>query len=488
MDILNFFLLLIIVYLIHSSYVKFRSIHPNQLSGPIPIPFLGNLHQLGKLPHRTFMSLQKIYGPIFRLYFGDTYTVVVCSLDIAKEIYIDKFDNFSDRSATTTFELHSSNFSGISSGNGEYWKKNKIVVSKALRRINLNELGVYNFLELQVNQLLNIINKDYKNKKQFPIRTFTQKYSISTMFKYVFSEELNLDDNEMSNINNIAKPIDKIFKELGTGKLGDYINLFKPFFYYYSKYTDKHFYNVKEQVKKRYHEHLSNFNSKKHRDLIDYLIEEFGSDEKKIDIVIQIIFDVLLAGIETTALAIELATMILVNNPEVQEKVYDELRSVVGPNRNRVYLTDKSKTLYTNAMIKENFRTHPSGPFGIPRVAKENCYVGDSYFVPKGAQIIVNFFSLSYNEDIYKNCEQYDPNRFLNSTAHISNEEYYTFGLGPRACLGLHLAIDEYYLFITNLILNYKISSVDGNKINYDENYGLTLKPTEFNLVLEPRN
>ncbi|GKV39116.1 hypothetical protein SLEP1_g46928 [Rubroshorea leprosula] len=50
------------------------------------LPFIGNLHQLGKLPHQSLQTLSEKYGPLMLLHFGTVPTLVDCSAEMAQEI------------------------------------------------------------------------------------------------------------------------------------------------------------------------------------------------------------------------------------------------------------------------------------------------------------------------------------------------------------------------------------------------------------------
>ncbi|KAM0947471.1 putative premnaspirodiene oxygenase [Dioscorea sansibarensis] len=53
---------------------------------PWKLPFIGNLHQIGLLPHRSLHKLAEKHGPLMLLKFGQVPTLVVSSSQMAKEI------------------------------------------------------------------------------------------------------------------------------------------------------------------------------------------------------------------------------------------------------------------------------------------------------------------------------------------------------------------------------------------------------------------
>lgn len=150
------FLFSIVLFVICS----FKSSHVKSNLPPSPprLPIIGNLHQLGSLPHHSLKALSEKYGPLMLLQLGSQApTIVVSSADIFQEIIRTHDLVFSDRPRTTGSDILFYGGRDVAfSSYGEYWKQaRKMCVLKLLSLKRVQELQFVR--DEEVDDLVNMI-------------------------------------------------------------------------------------------------------------------------------------------------------------------------------------------------------------------------------------------------------------------------------------------------------------------------------------------
>src|SRR5262249_58084667 len=80
-----------------------------------------------------------------------------------------------------------------------------------------------------------------------------------------------------------------------------------------------------------------------------------------------------LAGHETTAIALSWACFLLAENPRIEAKLVEELRTVLGGREPTA--DDVPRLRYTEMVVKESMRLYPA-VWGIGRRALTDCEIG----------------------------------------------------------------------------------------------------------------
>ncbi|KAF1802379.1 hypothetical protein V8B55DRAFT_1594502 [Mucor lusitanicus] len=194
-----------------------------------------------------------------------------------------------------------------------------------------------------------------------------------------------------------------------------------------------------------------------------------------------------LAGHDTTANAISLCLYNLAKNPDVQQKLREEVTSILGNDPVDVVPTmdDLKKMEYLNLVIRENLRR--SGPVDriISRDATEDFVINGTH-IPKGTQLNIDIGSLHFNPKLWHNPEEFIPERFAPGGENDSHEgfAYLPFGNGARQCIGMNFSLTEQKVVMAMLVRKYLIE-VPKDSIHYDQvqfDMPMTISPESLDL------
>lgn len=143
----------------------------------------------------------------------------------------------------------------------------------------------------------------------------------------------------------------------------------------------------------------------------------------------------LLAGTHTTGTAMAWCFERLLSEPEVRQRVEEELATVVGAQD--VEPAHLSRLPYLDAVIKECLRARPIAPVGGMRLVKRSFALGP-YVLPPGTIVASCAYLTFKRPDLYDDPEAFRPERFLGKRDDPYG--FAAFGGGPRRCLGMSFA------------------------------------------------
>ncbi|KAJ8468878.1 hypothetical protein ONZ51_g9347 [Trametes cubensis] len=116
-------------------------------------------------------------------------------------------------------------------------------------------------------------------------------------------------------------------------------------------------------------------------------------------------------GSDTTYSTIQGIFLALSLHPDVQRKAQAELDAIIGPHRLPDF-EDRESLVYIDAIVKESIRWHNVVPLGVGHcITEDDEFQG--YFLPAGAVLVPNVWSVMHNPQIYPNPEQFNPDRFI---------------------------------------------------------------------------
>lgn len=162
--------------------------------------------------------------------------------------------------------------------------------------------------------------------------------------------------------------------------------------------------------------------------------------------------DMFLGGTDTVAITMIWAMAELIRNPRVMKKAQEEIRAVLGSKREKITEEDVEKVEYLKLIIKETLRLHPSIP-NLPRETMSQIKI-QGYDIPPNTRIEINVWAIGQDPKVWKNPEEFIPERFIDLPIHYKgqNYEFLPFGSGRRICPGIPMAIPTLELGLLNML------------------------------------
>uniref|UniRef100_A0A914X5W4 Cytochrome n=1 Tax=Plectus sambesii TaxID=2011161 RepID=A0A914X5W4_9BILA len=165
-------------------------------------------------------------------------------------------------------------------------------------------------------------------------------------------------------------------------------------------------------------------------------------------------FTFIVAGYETTSTTLQFALYLLTVHPEVQDKCYEQIASVVDETSHLNY--DRLQQLtYLEKVISETLRMYTPSQ----RTEREcnSAIEINGISIEKGVIICVPIWAIHHDPEIYPEPDKFDPERFSPENK-VSRDPlaYMPFGHGPRNCIGMRFAQLEMKMALAYLLHRFK--------------------------------
>jgi cytochrome P450 len=163
---------------------------------------------------------------------------------------------------------------------------------------------------------------------------------------------------------------------------------------------------------------------------------------------------IVLAGHETTALALSWTWYLLSQHPEAEQRLAGELADVLrgrppGPE-------DAFRLPFTEAVLLETMRLYPP-IFGIGRESIAACNL-NGYTLPAHTNVYMVPYVIQRDPRYFEDPEHFRPERWLDGLAgRLPRFAYFPFGGGPRLCIGQPFAMLESVLILSTIAQQWQL-------------------------------
>ncbi|ETN74653.1 unspecific monooxygenase [Necator americanus] len=403
--------------------------------GPLPLPIVGNLHSVNiKIFHEELARFSKDYGNVFT---------------------------------------------------GENWKEQRRTALHILRDFGMGR----NLMEEQVclsgHDLISYLSsrKDKHNMDiGGPLQIFVANVINQTLFGYKY------DFNNSERLMSTANAVNRIFAEMRSSKLIFLAQLIPSVL---------HLPLIGQMIKGKIDNNINLIHRNINED-VEKALKSWNVDQEpecfvhayyqqmktnpmlNYENLINVCTDLFLAGMETTSTTLRWAALYLAKYPNVQDKIRNEILSVLGVD-GKPSMDLRQKSLpYTHAAVQEIQRCASIVAINpIHRTTKDTS-VG-SIPIPANTFVIGQCSYALANPQIYKNSEEFQPERFLMEDGVTPNKEaldsFFPFSVGKRQCAGESMAKVELFLGLIMLLQKFKIEPVKGATIDLEPTLATVLVP-----------
>ncbi|CAH4038212.1 unnamed protein product [Pieris brassicae] len=159
------------------------------------------------------------------------------------------------------------------------------------------------------------------------------------------------------------------------------------------------------------------------------------------DVVISDAAAMLLGGFETSGSALTFTLYHLAYEPDIQQKIYEEVSKIYGQ-YGKFEISTLLELNYLNSVIKETLRLYLMG--WLDRIPSQDYQIDDKLTIKKGTPVYVNAIGMQYDHNFFPEPLKYDPERFVpGNEENIKPFTYLPFGEGPRICVGKQIPFNK---------------------------------------------
>ena len=194
----------------------------------------------------------------------------------------------------------------------------------------------------------------------------------------------------------------------------------------------------------------------------------------------------ILAGRDTSSVALSWFFWLVIQNPNVEEKIITEICTVLMETRGNdtskwvqepLVFEEVDRLMYLKAALSETLRLYPSVPEDSKHVVADDILPSGT-FVPKGSSITYSIYSIGRMKFVWgDDCLEFKPERWLSldgSKFEVHDSyRFVAFNAGPRICLGKDLAYLQMKSIAAAVLLRHRLMVVPGHRV--EQKMSLTL-------------
>ncbi|HLP88606.1 MAG TPA: cytochrome P450 [Nostocaceae cyanobacterium] len=450
---------------------KSTLLDPNSLPSPKSHWLLGILPEYSRDPVGFFSRCAQEYGDIC-FWKGSAFSIYQLNHpDYIEEVLVKKHHLFVKHQSF--YLLRRLWGEGILVSHGEFWQRQRRMMQPAFHRERIFSYG-----EVMVNYAKKLV-ANWHDGEVRDIHEEMMRVTLEVVAKTLFGVEL---DSEVEQVGKAMQTSIEYFETRNTSLLLYFLPDWLPIplnvkFKNTVKQLDQLVYRIIQKKRE---------SGKDDGDLLSMLMQiqdedGIGMTDKQLrDELITLI----IAGHETTALALSWTWYLLSQHPEVEQKLLAELQTVL--NGRTPTFQDLTQLVYTERVIMEVMRLYPP----VWAMSRQAGQAGDvaGYPIKPGNGVVFSPWVMHRDPRYFEHPEVFNPDRWENDLIKkIPTFAYFPFGGGARICIGKSFAMMEAVLILATIAQSYRLTVLPDQEVTPWPAF--TLRPKHgIKVLLNQRN
>ncbi|KAG2156377.1 cytochrome P450 [Suillus clintonianus] len=461
--------------------------------GPTPLPIVGNLLSLDFTePWMSFNAWRSTYGDLIYARIFNKPILVVNSEEVAKDLFEERSNIYSDKPQSFIYEPFASNFNIAIMPYGDRWRLHRRIFHQTFRQAAAPACST-----MQIRSAHTMLFNLLQDPANYPshIHMFSAMFVLSMVYGY---EPKAKGDQIIHNMEKYLELVTESMTPLGIAIMETFPFLLQlPSWFPGATFKRASVkciqagHDIKE-IPFRYVEEKMSTDDAEPCMVTDLMNKMNGFEDDVIATAIKEAASMSFgAASDTTTSTLTVFLLAMVLNPEVQAKAQAEIDRVVGKDRLPDF-DDRPAMPYVDAILRETLRWRPVVPFGIPHTSmSSDIYRG--FFIPKGIFVLFNTWAMTHNETKYPSPNEFKPERFLHEDGSLTNDTMLLgFGWGRRSCVGRHIADSTLWIAMASILSTFSVQKAldeQGREIPVIPKFttGVVVHPEKFPCRIVPR-
>ncbi|XP_031639205.1 probable cytochrome P450 313a4 [Contarinia nasturtii] len=175
-------------------------------------------------------------------------------------------------------------------------------------------------------------------------------------------------------------------------------------------------------------------------------------------------------------------------HPEYQEKVFQEILTVMPHIDTELTKADLDKLEFIDLCIRETLRIFPTAPI-IARTSIKPIKLNNNVEIPPDVPIVFGIRQLHIREEYYGPTSRiFSPYRFMDEKVKtLPSSAYVPFSYGARNCIGYFYAKVSVKCCVVHLIRNYRLTTIYKNIDEMKPVLNVSMRLIDKNMVILER-